>query len=158
MLRGHIMSMREEKACGYFAKNFNCAQSVIGAFCEEHGLDTKTAFRLANGFGGGFRYGEVCGAVSGAIMAIGLKCGFYIEGDITQKGYCHSKTQEFIEKFRGGYGSILCRDLLGVDIRVPGDHNDPAAKEKHKSICPGLVGAAVRILEGMEIEVSGGGD
>ena len=144
------MSVREEKARGYFANEYNCAQSVLGAFCEEYGLDTETAFKLSNGFGGGLRYGEVCGAVTGAIIAIGLKCGFHVERDIAQKVYCYTKTQEFIEKFKSEYGSILCRDLLDEDIRVPDDHKTQDAKEKHKSICPGLVGAAVRILEDME--------
>ena len=59
------MSAREEKAKELFAKSYNCAQSVLGAFYEDEGLDNKTAFRIANGFGGGLRCGEVCGAVTG---------------------------------------------------------------------------------------------
>ena len=146
------MSAREDRARGLFANNYNCAQSVFGAFCEDEGLNLMTGLKLANGFGGGLRCGEVCGAVSGAVMAIGLKCGFYIEKDIAQKNFCNMKTVEFIEKFAGGQGSILCRDLLGADIRRPEDHNTPEVREKHKTVCPGLVAAAVRILEDMDFK------
>ena len=146
------MSIKEEKALELFSNGYNCAQSVLGAFCEDNGLDLHTALKIANGFGGGMRCGEVCGAVSGAVMAIGLKCGFYIEKDFKQKGFCNKKSYEFIKKFKEANGSVLCRDLLGVDIRCPDDHNLPKAQEAHKTICPGLVKSAVQILESMEFE------
>ena len=147
-----MMSLREQKAIELFANGYNCAQAVIGVFCEENGLDINTAFKLANGFGGGVRCGEICGAVSGAILVIGLKCGFYIEKDFSQKLYCNNKTYEFVEKFKEERGSIICRDLLGVDVRCPNDHTTPSAKEAHKAICPKLVAAAVRVFESMDFE------
>ena len=143
---------REEQAVDLFANGYNCAQAVLGAFCEEMGLDLNTAFRLSNGLGGGVRCGELCGAVSGAVLVIGLKCGFYIEKDFKRKGYCNKKSYEFIEKFQKANGSVLCRDLLGVDIRCPDDHNALAAQEAHKSICPKIVASAVRVLESIEFE------
>jgi C_GCAxxG_C_C family probable redox protein len=146
------MNTREEKAVGLFAVGYNCAQAVFGAFCEEGGLELSSALKLASGFGGGARCGELCGAVSGAILTIGLKCGFYIEGDFGQKTYCNEKSYEFIEKFKEAHGSALCRDLLGIDIRRPEDHAAPAAREAHKSICPKLVASAVVLLENMELE------
>ena len=146
------MSPKEKKARELFANGYNCAQSVLGAFCEESGLDMKTAFKLSNGFGGGVRCGEICGAVSGAVMAIGLQCGFYIEKDIAQKGYCNRKSFEFVEKFREANKSALCRDLLGVEIRIPDDHNKPGVPELHKRVCPEMVASAVRILESMTFD------
>jgi len=146
------MSARGEKARQLFAGSYNCAQAVLGAFCEEDGLDAQTAFRLATGFGGGARCGDVCGAVSGAILAIGLKCGFYIENDMKQKAYCYQKTDEFIQKFKDLYGSVLCRDLLGVDIRTSADRAKPEAKVAVNAICPGVVETAARVLEGMGFE------
>ena len=141
------MSAKEEKARELFANGYNCAQSVLGAFCEDLGMDMKTALMIANGFGGGIRCGEVCGAVTGAVMVIGLKHGFYIEKDFAQKGFCNKKTYEFIEKFKEANNSVLCRDLLGVDIRLPEDHNPPEVRELHKQICPEMVASAARILE-----------
>ena len=146
------MSTREEKATRLFAGGYNCAQAVLGAFCEEAGLEPNTALKLASGFGGGVRCGEICGAVSGAIMAIGLKCGFYIEQDFEQKVYCNKKSYEFMEKFKEANGSVLCRDLLGIDIRCPEDHTTETAKEAHKTICPKLVASAVQILESMDFK------
>jgi len=143
---------REETAVGLFDRGYNCAQAVLGAFCEDDGLDRKTALKLANGFGGGLRCGEVCGAVTGAVMAVGLKCGFHVEGDFEQKSRCNKKSHEFMEKFRETNGSVLCRELLGIDIRSPDDHNTAEAREAHKSICPKLVASAVRVLESMEFE------
>ena len=150
MSRGDMS--REEYAAELFANSYNCAQSVLGAFCEEWGLDRKTALKLATGLGGGLRCGEICGAVSGAVAAIGLKCGFYIEKDIAQKNYCNKKTYEFVERFNKEYGAILCRDLLGIDIRRPEDHMTQEARDAHKAICPRLVTGAVKILEGMTFE------
>ena len=141
---------REENAVDLFERGYNCAQSVLGAFCADDGLDVNTAFRLSNGFGGGMRCGELCGAVTGAVMAIGLKCGFYVEGDFEQKSYCNMKSFEFIERFKDINGSILCRELLGVDIRCPDDHLAPEAKAAHETLCSKIVAGAVEVLENME--------
>jgi len=116
----------------------------------QNGLDSDTALRLANGFGGGVRCGELCGAVAGAVMAIGLKCGFCVEGDFEQKSYCNKKSYEFIERFREANGSIVCRELLGTDIRCPVDHNTPDAQSAHKAVCPKFVASAARLLDNMD--------
>ena len=135
-----------------FASGYNCAQSVLGVFCGEDGLDVKTALKLANGFGGGIRCGEMCGAVTGAVMAIGLKCGFYIENDLEQKMFCNQKTYEFIEKFTAANGSAVCRGLLaagGIDIRKPEDHTIESVAALHQTVCPKAIASAVQILENM---------
>ena len=70
------MKNKGETAVAMMAGGWNCAQSVLGVFCEDCGLDRETAMKLASGFGAGMaRKQEVCGAVSGAIMVIGLKHG-----------------------------------------------------------------------------------
>jgi len=116
----------------------------------QNGLDSDTAFRLANGFGGGVRCGELCGAVAGAVIVIGLKCGFCAEGDFEQKSYCNNKSFEFIERFREANGSIVCRELLGADIRCPADHNTPDAQSAHKNVCHKIVASAAKLLDDME--------
>ena len=145
---------REEIAVDSFSKGYNCAQSVYSAFSEDFGLDKTTALKIANGFGGGVRCGEVCGAVSGAVMAIGLKCGFYIEKDFDQKGFCNNKAFEFIERFKEVNGSMLCRDILGIDIRYPDDFTTSEAQKTFTAICPNIVRSAVRILESMDFQRS----
>jgi len=142
------MSTKQDVAVELFAKGYNCAQAVLAALCRDK-MERELAFRLANGFGGGARCGEVCGAVSGALMAVGLECGFYVEGDLKQKGYCNAKSFELIQKFVAENGSMLCRELLGVDVRVPDDHNKPGVPELHKTICPKVIVSAVGVFEGM---------
>jgi len=144
------MPTREENARQLFSCGYNCAQSVLGSFHEENGLDMQTALKIASGFGGGARCGEICGAVSGALMVIGLKCGFHVEKDFKQKGFCNQKAYIFIEVFTRENGSIICRDLLGIDVRSPEDFTTPEAKEAIKDICPRMVASAVRILDTME--------
>ena len=141
---------REEMAVETFNGGYNCAQSVFSSFSEEFGLDRNTALRIANGFGGGVRCGEVCGAVSGATMAIGLKCGFFVEKDFDQKAFCNNKAFEFIEKFKEANGSMICRDILGIDIRSPDDFTTTEAREIFTVTCPKIVASAVRILESMD--------
>ena len=143
------MSIREEKARELFAGGFNCAQSVLGAFCESEGLDMETAMKLTTGFGGGVRCGEICGAVSGAVMIIGLKYGVYGDKAMEQNVRCRAMSFEFIKAFKEANSSILCRELLGVDIRSPEDHNSEQAKESHQKVCPELVASSVQILETM---------
>ena len=146
------MSVKEERALELFSKGYNCAQAVFAVFCEEDGMDMDTAFKISSGLGGGLRYGEVCGVVSGAILAIGLKCGFYIEEDLAQKAYCYEKTCEFMEKFKEANQSILCRDLLHLDIHCPDDHKTPEAQQARQTICPNLVATAVGLVENMEFK------
>ena len=146
------MITREERARELFSKGYNCAQSVFGVFCDDAELSFHTALKLSSGFGGGLRCGEVCGAVSGAVMAIGLKCGFHVEKDFDQKSYCNKKTSECMEKFKQENGSVLCRDLLGADIRFPDDLNNPDLRELFTTVCPRMVASAVRIVESMDFK------
>ena len=143
------MSLLEDKAKELFANGFNCAQAVLGAFCEGEGLDMNTAMKLSTGFGGGVRCGEICGAVSGAVMVIGLKHGIYGDKALEQNAQCRALSFEFIKAFKEANSSILCRELLGVDIRCPEDHNSEQAKESHQKVCPELVASSVQILETM---------
>ena len=147
------MSTREERALALHATGYNCAQSVLGAFCEDDGLDVTAAMKVAGGLGGGLRYGEVCGAASGAVLALGLKCGQYIEGDQAQKSFCYKKTREFMDAFAAECGAVTCRDLLGFDV------NDEALRlanrDRMKAVCGNAIACAVRVLEGMEFERDG---
>ena len=64
-----------EKAVEYYSNNFNCSQGVFTTYATEMGMDEKMALMLATNFGGGERKGELCGAVAGALMVLGLRCG-----------------------------------------------------------------------------------
>lgn len=87
--------------------------------------------------------GETCGAVTGALMAIGLKYGKFTQEDKDAQKRTYELSGQFVEKFKSshGGGSILCRDLLGMDIKAPG------AVKIAKEICPRYIKDAVEILE-----------
>lgn len=104
-----------KKARDLFEGGHNCAQASYGAFCEHLGQDFEDSMALSAPFGGGLgKLREVCGAVSGMLMAYGLYSGGYeINNDEDKTGY-YAKVRELCARFEQEYGSILCRDLLGL--------------------------------------------
>ena len=138
------------KALGQFKKGYNCSQSVLTSFSSELGLDDDQALRLAAPFGGGFGHrGEICGAVSGAMMVIGLKKGYIDPQDKAAKHALYDLAGEFQERFVERQGTIHCRDLLGVDISSPDQLELARETGVFKTRCPNFVQSAVEILEDM---------
>lgn len=121
-------------------KGFNCAQSVFAAVCEDVGVDRKEALKMSACFGGGMRCGEVCGAITGALMAIGMKYGSVKDYDLDNKKLVGVKTLEFINKFKGKYDTVLCRELL--------EKSDKQTGSPH-AICTKLITDAVALTEEM---------
>ena len=108
-----------ERAVELFVEGYNCAQAVAAAFGDLTGLDEKTAARMASCFGGGMgRMREVCGAVSGALMVLGIAEGYSEPKDTAAKSIHYARVREFADRFKekctqgGQCGSIVCRDLL----------------------------------------------
>jgi C_GCAxxG_C_C family probable redox protein len=109
---------KAETAVSIFGNNRNCAQAVLTAYAGDYGLDQEQALRLAAGFGGGLgRIQDVCGAVSGAVMVLGLRSGFG-EGDGRDKiNEVYTQTRHLIGEFTRQKGTIKCRELLsGCDL------------------------------------------
>lgn len=99
-----------------FQQGYNCAQAVVCAHCEKLGVDKDTALKFASSFGGGMgRLREVCGAVSGMFMVLGLKDGYTNPEDNTAKKELYEKVQALAKKYEEEFGSIVCRELLGLD-------------------------------------------
>jgi len=103
------MESKEEKARRLFLSGANCAQAVFGAFHAECGLDPETAFRIASGFGGGMaRMREVCGAVSGMILAANYLSGYSDLKDKAAKDAHYALIQKLAEEFRKGPAGLAC--------------------------------------------------
>ena len=115
------MKTNSEIAEAKFMEGYNCAQSVLFSFCDEIGLDENTALKLSCGFGGGMgRKGEACGAVSGGIVAPGMKFGRGKNDDRAATDFAYLKIREFMSRFFSRQGSCHCRDLLnGCDLTTP---------------------------------------
>jgi C_GCAxxG_C_C family probable redox protein len=138
-----------------FEEGFNCAQAVLAAFSGDFGLDRVMAYRVAAGFGGGMGHmGETCGAVTGAFMVIGLKYGMTVLDGSQSHREAFAKVREFAEKFRAQNGSIVCRDLLGLDVNDRYALREAMKKGIPQRTCPKLVWNAAEIVEGL-IKVEG---
>ncbi|SDN88718.1 C-GCAxxG-C-C family protein [Acetanaerobacterium elongatum] len=136
---------RTAVALQVFDNKFNCAQAVFSAFAEDLGLDKETAYKVAGCFGGGMRCGEVCGAVSGALMALGCKYGQTLPGDTAAKELASKKAVEFIELFKARNGSILCKELLGYNLSLPEEMKILKDKNLFATVCPRVITDAVKI-------------
>ena len=110
------MSTKAEKAIAFHDKGYNCAQAVACSFCEEFGIDQGEMFRIAEGFGFGMGIMDMCGALSGMMMVIGLEnsVGDPEKGKLT-KGDTYKKVKAYINKFAEQNGSYLCKELKGVE-------------------------------------------
>lgn len=140
---------KSESAKKLFEQGYNCAQAVFCAFCEDEGIDFKTGLKLSSSFGGGMgRLREVCGAVSGMFMAAGIIYGYDSNDDKQAKTAHYKLIQELAGKFKEENGSIICRDLLGLnrqkDSYVPQDRTKEYYKKRP---CAELVAVAAEILE-----------
>lgn len=140
---------RADRAIELFNNNFNCSQAVFTVFATEYGISEELALKLATSFGGGARSGEMCGAVAGALMVLGLKYGHFNAENNEQKQKAYSLVNEFVNRFKEINRSIICRDLLGYDLSKPDEFEIIASKGLCKTICPNMVRSAVNILEQM---------
>jgi len=140
---------REKIALENFNQGLNCAQSVFCAFAQEGGLSREKALLVASCFGGGMRCGEVCGAVTGALMAIGLNFGFTSMQNPTDKARSNALAVSFEKQFIAEKQSILCRELLGYDLSDSEEFMQITEKGLFGSICPQLISEAVRLVEKM---------
>lgn len=139
------MSSQSETAVSVFNNNYNCSQAVFSTFAEQYALEKKLALRLASPFGGGMaRRGEVCGAVTGALLALSLAYG---TDTPASKEQIYRLSQELMRRFEAGNGSILCRDLIDCDLSTPAGYQEASDKNVFRTICPALVLNAVEIVE-----------
>jgi C_GCAxxG_C_C family probable redox protein len=144
------MTRGESAHANMAARKMNCAQCVLTAFSSELGLDRMQALKLAMGFGGGIGHtGQTCGAVSGAIMVIGLKQDLSSTNAQEVKDKTYALIKDFTGEFIKHNGSTNCTELLGYDLSKP--EQLAAAREKgiFTTYCPQFVKSAVEIVEGM---------
>jgi len=141
------MTNPSEIALACFRQNFNCAQSVLVAFAPQLGLDESQALKIASPFGGGVaRRGQICGAVTGALMALGLAHG---ADSPAGKEDAYHLGEEFLQRFESRHATILCRDLLDCDISTPAGRQQAGERGVFTALCPLFVGDAVEVVQEM---------
>ncbi len=122
-----------EQARALFEQGYNCAQATFLTFCQEAGMPFEQALRLTSSFGGGMgRLREVCGAVTGMFMAAGLIYGPDDPTDDAAKKAHYARIQQLAADFKARNGTIICRELLGLQEQV----SDPTPLAAHPGLLP----------------------
>ena len=127
---------------------FNCAQSVFAAHGPYDGLSEQMCLAVAGPFGAGMgRMGEVCGAVTGALMVLGVRDGREMATNPAEaRGSLYARVQALADAFEKRNGSLLCRELTGCDLRTPEGQEEFKTRDLHNTLCKGLVSCAVDLL------------
>ncbi len=141
---------QKEEAEGLFAGGFNCAQSLLVAYGATLGINRDAALKLASAFGAGIaRSGQMCGAVTGALMVIGLKFGAANSWNKVQKAKVHSKAAKFIKRFKNIHGDTDCCKLIGLDLDTEMGRKEAKRKKVLETRCVNFVQDAAEILDKM---------
>ena len=143
------MGIYSEKAANNFREGYNCAQSVLLAFANKVGLKENVALKLASSFGGGMgRLREVCGAVSAMFMIAGILKGYTEPNNDIVKANHYKLIQDLAAEFKLKHGTIICRELLGLDgtevSPIPSARTDEYYKERP---CEEFIRCAAEIVE-----------
>ena len=144
-----VQETRREKAMRLFSEGYNCAQSLFLAFEDVVHMDRKAAAVMSSSFGGGMgRLREVCGTVSGMFLVAGILYGYDDPKDYEGKKEHYARIQELAAAFEAQNGSIVCRELLGLEVKH--DHYAPSPRTEEyykKRPCRELAGDAAQILD-----------
>jgi len=138
---------RKQKAVDYFSQKLHCSQSVLAAFAEECGITEEQALRLGSCFGTGMRKGEVCGAVTGALMVLGLLYGQKKAGDAEGRQTSNKVNDLMMDRFKEKCGSYICNDLLGCDVTTSEGIQYCRDNKLFTDFCPKMVAVAVEVVE-----------
>ena len=135
----------QDRGMELFTAGYNCAQATCAALAPAFGADEATALKFAAMFGGGMaRTGGICGAVSGGLMAAGLKLA-PTETSGAIKSALYDRGTAFMEAFTKVNESLLCRDLIGCDLSTEEGRAASAARNTHQTICVKLVKDAIAL-------------
>jgi C_GCAxxG_C_C family probable redox protein len=138
----------ENTAAEKFKEGFNCAQSVLYSYAEELHLDPDLALRIANGFGGGMgRKQEVCGAISGGILVLGLLYGRGAQDGKERQEKIYAEVRHLIDSFIKEHGTICCRELVSGCSLLTEEGRKRFITENFIEQCYQYVRTVCRILE-----------
>lgn len=139
---------KSDAAVVSFQSGFTCSSAVFSTFSKELGLDGETSKKIACGFGAGIsKTGNICGAVSGAILVIGLKYGKSEAGDDKATEKTRALVREFIREFTARNGSVNCTELLGYNLNIPEEYRKAGNEGLFTTRCPEYVRDAADILD-----------
>lgn len=144
------MSGRAELANQFHQRGYSCAQAVACAFSDVIGLRDEQIAALLSGFGGGFRSGEICGVISGAITVLGAKWPHAVAEDKDAKELAAEKAKEFQRRFLERFPAVRCADIK--ELPCAAEKSPAAMKLGLDKACAVYIVAAVEIVEEMLAE------
>lgn len=136
-----------DRAEALFREGYSCSQSVLMAFAPRFGMPEKQAALVASAFGGGMaRHGWTCGAVSGALMVMGLHAGHATAEDTATKEELYSRVQALVARFEERHGATACRQLVGANMLDPAERQAASDRGVFTTLCPQLVRTAATLV------------
>jgi C_GCAxxG_C_C family probable redox protein len=142
--------MTTDEKCIYarhqFAGELNCAQSVLSAYAGELDLSRDDLERMGAALGGGMGEGEVCGAVSAALLVLGLKLG-HTQHAPGKKPMLKSAAEDFRKQFLEKFQSLRCSELIGLQINNASDLRQAHANNVFDNQCAGFICEAIRLVD-----------
>jgi C_GCAxxG_C_C family probable redox protein len=146
-----------DRAEEFFRRGFSCSQAVLMAFAPGLGMDERQAALVASAFGGGMaRHGWTCGAITGALMAIGLHAGHATAEDTVTKDDLYARAQGLVVRFEERHGATACRLLVGANMLDPIERQAASDRGVFTTLCPQLVRTAASFVA-EELAVPRGG-
>ncbi len=126
---------------------YGCAETAFIVLKEAFGLERPFDSSAAMALNGGIAYGgSMCGPICGAAMAVGMLAERRIGDHLVAKTTARAITQRLMDDFEREYGAVNCRDLLGIDLRAPGQHDAFMASDVWRTQCMRQIEFAVRRL------------
>lgn len=136
-----------ERAVSMFREGYLCSESILKTFAEAQGMACEHVPKIATGFGGGMgRRGLVCGALTGAVMALSLKYGRKTLGETENYEKCMAKVQQLLKGFEETFGSTICRELTNCDLTTVEGRQKFKVEQIREKKCARYVAEAMRIL------------
>ena len=143
-----------QKALAYFRSGYNCAQSVLLTLSEHIDPEGKNGLipKIATGFGGGIgRCGSVCGALTGGVMAVGIKYGTNEVG-VEKRAKAYANAQALFRQFEKQHGSVMCRELFKYDLSDPQQAAKARENKAFEKVCHGLIKSVIESYLALEKE------
>jgi C_GCAxxG_C_C family probable redox protein len=140
-------SNKPEYAKIQYLKSLNCSQSILETYAPSIGISVAQARSVASAFAGGMGMGLECGAVTGAFMVIGMKCGNTADSDSRADNETFKRVAEFTKEFKARHKHINCSKLLETDMNTPEGLQKAASKGYFTLRCPMYVKSAAEILD-----------
>lgn len=135
------------RAEALFVEGYACSQAVLLAFAPRLGISDDIAAGVASAFGGGMaRNGWTCGALTGALMAIGLYAGNRTADGGARKEDAYARVNALLGRFVEEHGATECRALTGYDLSDPAQREAASSAGVFKTVCPRLVRTAATLV------------